>query len=81
MPSSETVDPKTAAKLEKIPDVFVKEVLAEPTFDVRLTKRTVSHSILFCLLLLFIINLMTRLRLRQTEMIRNCRDAPDYQSS
>lgn len=45
---------KIVVPLEKIPGVFVREVLPEPCLDVRHTKRTVSVNIVVCKMLYWI---------------------------
>lgn len=45
MPSAETEGAKNTGTLEKIPGVFVKEILPEPCLDIRLTKRTIRSNI------------------------------------
>lgn len=42
---TETKGTKSIATLERIPGVFVKEILSEPCVDVRLTKRTIRSNI------------------------------------
>ncbi|KAJ8721665.1 hypothetical protein PYW07_002440 [Mythimna separata] len=45
-PPSEQADaPKGIASIEKVPGLFVKEILLEPCLDVRLTKRTIRSNI------------------------------------
>ncbi|XP_072938815.1 la-related protein 7-like [Epargyreus clarus] len=43
--SAQNVNTKSVAPLEKIPGVFVKEVLPEPCLDIRLTKRTIKTNV------------------------------------
>lgn len=45
IPLVETENVKNTGPLEKISGVFVKEILSEPCFDVRLTKRTIRSNI------------------------------------
>ncbi|KAH9629698.1 hypothetical protein HF086_001511 [Spodoptera exigua] len=45
LPSGQTDAPKGIASVEKVPGLFVKEILPEPCLDVRLTKRTIRSNI------------------------------------
>ncbi|CAH1646803.1 unnamed protein product [Spodoptera littoralis] len=45
LPSGQTDAPKGIASVEKLPGLFVKEILPEPCLDVRLTKRTIRSNI------------------------------------
>ncbi|CAB3223894.1 unnamed protein product [Arctia plantaginis] len=45
IPSVESEGVKNTVLLEKIPGVFVKEILLEPCLDIRLTKRTIRSNI------------------------------------
>ncbi|XP_021201282.3 la-related protein 7 [Helicoverpa armigera] len=45
LPSGQADAPKGIASIEKVPGLFVKEILPEPCLDVRLTKRTIRSNI------------------------------------